>query len=461
MEAFIIYLLKASIWIAVFWMIYRVFLRSEPFFRFNRAFLLTGLAAAFPLALCHRTYYIDINYQPVMMVYDSPVMETYVAAEQFDWTGFMLAAGYLSAVILIAAYHLLGLWKIWKMIRRNAGNHTDIIDIKGIKSSFSLFGYIFMDMQSGMSEMEKTLILEHEKAHIRQKHYIDTVVAQVVCALLWFNPFAWVYLAAVKQNHEFLADHSVLKHGYSRAVYNAALINNTFKIPIFAFTNSFTYYKLKRIKMMKKIESNRAKKLAVLLIAPALLAFSWAFAKPEYRYNVSFGADPATNSSTEDGVAYYTNDLTAAPDTVKVEYTKGNLKSSHTVVSDGGLTKLTIRKDANVIKADESNIFNFLDRPGYTNPLILLDGQEASLSVFKELKSADIETVTVFKDEGAVKIYGDRGKNGVIVVTTGKAAGKGAVIKDSGIDPVDPKDFMIIDSPGKPQPLILLDGQAA
>jgi len=524
MEAFIIYLLKASIWIAVFWMIYRVFLRSEPFFRFNRVFLLTGLAAAFPLALCHRTYYIDINYQPVMMVYDSPVMETYVAAEQFDRTGFMLAAGYLSAVILIAAYHLLGLWKIWKMIRRNAGNHTDIIDIKGIKSSFSLFGYIFMDMQSGMSEMEKTLILEHEKAHIRQKHYIDTVVAQVVCALLWFNPFAWVYLAAVKQNHEFLADHSVLKHGYSRAVYNAALINNTFKIPIFAFTNSFTYYKLKRIKMMKKIESNRAKKLAVLLIAPALLAFSWAFAKPEYRYNVSFGADPATNSSPEDGVAYYTDDLTAAPDTVKVEFFEDRLKSSNTNINLGGSTRLAFKKyssgmiingkvrdkrgkpiqgaviifddintgvvsdaDGNFtlhnpkVKVDyrmppgavelayndpgidpvDTTPFGIKDFEGKPEPLILLDGQEISLSIYKELKSDDIAGITIFKDKSAVKIYGDRGKNGVIVVTTGKASGKGTVIKDSGIAPVDPKDFMITDSPGKPQPLILLDGQAA
>ena len=49
------------------------------------------------------------------------------------------------------------------------------------------------------------------------------------------------------------------------------------------------------------------------------------------------------------------------------------------------------------------------------NPLILVDGFERSI---KELSSAEIESVAVLKDAVATSIYGMRGANGVVLVTT-------------------------------------------
>jgi TonB-dependent SusC/RagA subfamily outer membrane receptor len=290
MENFMLYLLKTSIWIAIFWLIYRFFLRNELFFRFNRIFLLSGLIASFGLAMCQFNYPVDIEYQPVSVFVNSQTAQIESVARHFDWITITVSGIYLSGVVLLISYHLLGLYRIRKMMKKKVDNKAygyKIIDTHNIKSSFSLFGYVFMDMRSGMSsDVEKQLILEHEKAHIEQKHWLDIVLAQIVCTLLWFNPFAWLYLSAVKQNHEYLADRSVLKQGHSPAVYNAVLVNSTFKVPVFTLTNSFTYNKLKRITMMKKNDLKPAKKLAVLFIAPAFLAFSWAFAKPEYHYSI-------------------------------------------------------------------------------------------------------------------------------------------------------------------------------
>lgn len=54
---------------------------------------------------------------------------------------------------------------------------------------------------------------------------------------------------------------------------------------------------------------------------------------------------------------------------------------------------------------------------GSVTPLVIIDGTPGSLD---NLNSNDIETIQVLKDAGAASIYGVRGSNGVIVVTTKK-----------------------------------------
>jgi TonB-dependent SusC/RagA subfamily outer membrane receptor len=167
-----------------------------------------------------------------------------------------------------------------------------------------------MDKTTPLSEVEKRLILEHETAHVEQHHWVDLFLSQLVCALQWFNPFVWLYRNAVKQNHEFLADRSVLQKGNSPAIYHATLINYTFKSPVFALTNSFSYYnKFKRITMMKKTESKHAKKFAILLLVPALALFLWAFAEPDYHYSTHFEISPETPKS-QDTLVLVKNDKT-------------------------------------------------------------------------------------------------------------------------------------------------------
>jgi TonB-dependent starch-binding outer membrane protein SusC len=54
-----------------------------------------------------------------------------------------------------------------------------------------------------------------------------------------------------------------------------------------------------------------------------------------------------------------------------------------------------------------------------TNPLVVIDNiQYSGLSEFNNLSPSDIESISVLKDASASAIYGARGANGVIVVTT-------------------------------------------
>ena len=55
-----------------------------------------------------------------------------------------------------------------------------------------------------------------------------------------------------------------------------------------------------------------------------------------------------------------------------------------------------------------------------STPLYIIDGAPVNSSYFSSLNPADIESVTVLKDASSIAIYGSRGANGIIVVTTKK-----------------------------------------
>jgi TonB-linked SusC/RagA family outer membrane protein len=64
--------------------------------------------------------------------------------------------------------------------------------------------------------------------------------------------------------------------------------------------------------------------------------------------------------------------------------------------------------------------------------LIIIDGVEAESSVFGQLNPSDIERMEVLKDASACAIYGSRGSNGVILITTkGGVKGETTVTLDA------------------------------
>lgn len=60
---------------------------------------------------------------------------------------------------------------------------------------------------------------------------------------------------------------------------------------------------------------------------------------------------------------------------------------------------------------------------GNSNPLVLIDGVEGNINI---LNPEDIESVSVLKDAASASIYGARGANGVVLVTTKSVKGKQA-----------------------------------
>lgn len=71
---------------------------------------------------------------------------------------------------------------------------------------------------------------------------------------------------------------------------------------------------------------------------------------------------------------------------------------------------------------------------GSNEPLYVIDGFPSSSSNPTVLNNSDIESIEILKDASAVAIYGSRGANGVILITTNKGkAGKTKVLYESSL----------------------------
>lgn len=85
-----------------------------------------------------------------------------------------------------------------------------------------------------------------------------------------------------------------------------------------------------------------------------------------------------------------------------------------------------------------------------TEPLYILDGKEITKSDLNEkINPKDIDNISVLKDESATKIYGEKAKNGVVVITS-KNATQVVKVRKSLVEKVMPDDA-----------LWLLDGKEA
>lgn len=59
-----------------------------------------------------------------------------------------------------------------------------------------------------------------------------------------------------------------------------------------------------------------------------------------------------------------------------------------------------------------------LDFPlGKEAPLFISDGEEITREQLREIKMTDVERISVLKDKSATEVYGEKGKNGVVIIT--------------------------------------------
>ena len=74
---------------------------------------------------------------------------------------------------------------------------------------------------------------------------------------------------------------------------------------------------------------------------------------------------------------------------------------------------LNVNKNSSSDTTAKKSVFS--DNPN--TPLFIVDGKEVTAEEAKLIKPADIKSMEVFKDKDALAKYGEKGKNGVIIIT--------------------------------------------
>lgn len=281
------YLIRSSVWLTGFGLIYFLFLRDERYFTLNRIFLLTGMIASvcFPLIRVHYTQVIPIPVFETAAVSGSQPAIVPVSTEQHHEPNLLFCL-YLSGILYLIFRLLKQTIRVVRVIRKSGSvlfNHIRLVRADCYPAPFSFFKYVFVN--PSVSEAEISEIVHHEQEHIRQRHWIDLVLYELICALQWFNPAVWLYGRFIRQNHEYLADKSALKRSQDPGKYRAALLNQMFGAPVIQLANSFCYsLNKKRFTMMKQTTiSSPVRKLRLLWILPLIAGIFYAFATPEYQ----------------------------------------------------------------------------------------------------------------------------------------------------------------------------------
>lgn len=289
MEELFAYMFRSFVWLAVFTLVYLVFLRNEKYFVLKRIYLIAGIivSIAFPFITLH--YQIDMAVPERVLtdsgpsVISSSVQVNYSPDRSFDYRLILLII-YLTGILLLLyrmiRYLIPVLGKISKSHITDMGS-ARLIRCGEYRSSFSFFNFVFID--SSIEDPEAEEIMNHEMVHVKQKHWMDLILVESIRIIQWINPFAWIYPVLVKQNHEFLADEEALRLTSNPANYRAAVLNQLFNTRIVRLSNSFSgSFSKKRFDMMKNIRTSPLRKLKIFIVLPVIALIFYAFAEPVY-----------------------------------------------------------------------------------------------------------------------------------------------------------------------------------
>ncbi len=192
-------------------------------------------------------------------------------------------------------YLLFGLFRYSRSLERFSAEGVRILKVPKNLPSFSFFNYVFLN-EDLLTPAELAQVIAHEKVHIRQKHSIDLLIAQVITIFQWFNPLVWRIQKSMKTVHEYLADREVLKQGFELFDYQSLLLSQLISIRSVELVNNFNLLSIKkRIAMMNKIQSGFTAKLKALFAIPIITAVFLLFA------NFTFDQSDSNNSGEKLG----------------------------------------------------------------------------------------------------------------------------------------------------------------
>jgi TonB family protein len=488
MESFGLYLLKSVTWIAGFALVFILFLRNERFFFLNRIYLLAGILTSFLFPL------ISIHYTVILPVVQTVPADNAVVNE-IQYTGksvlpdlkIILLALYASGVLFVIAL----MFRQGKSVLRTI-KKSEIISLRPVKliktsdytSAFSFFSYVFVN--PSITDVETKEIMIHEMVHIRQKHWVDLLLVELLCMMQWFNPLVWIYVRFIRQNHEYLADEVALQQTSDPAIYKAVLLNQIVGAPVVSLSNSFNYSpNKKRFAMMKNIITSPYRKMKVLLILPVFALVLFSFARPDYKYKyLNDGSSKFASTTSEQkavkGKVVSEDNKPLPGATVVVRGTfngasadiNGYFKIDN-VPADGNLVVSFVGFKSKVLKPDFNsdmtikmvrdtvklsrleevapppppppvppvdNIKEIKDVPPPPSlndappPLYVVDGTIVTKAEAEKISPETIASVNVLKDKKEIKPatekYGEKGENGVVEITTKADMDKMLVVID-------------------------------
>ncbi|HLO57934.1 MAG TPA: M56 family metallopeptidase [Bacteroidales bacterium] len=283
------YTLIASVCLGFFYIAYRLLFRQCVNFQHARIFLVASMILSLIIPLSgytiHTGWFQKKQAVQVVLTGTNPV-NVIPAGKQSNhglWLVFLkhnLKKIAIGVYLAIAGILLIRILAMLIILRLQYGKSykvhlADCILLYNhrFQTTFSFFRWIFIHPVPDDSDLEQ--IITHEKVHVNQYHSFDILLIELLTAVMWFNPFAWMLKGSLQLVHEYQADDGALRTGIDKSKYQALLINQVTEERLVALSSSFNQSLIKkRIIMMTKSKIRKNTLSRLLAIVPvALLVF--------------------------------------------------------------------------------------------------------------------------------------------------------------------------------------------
>ena len=285
------YLIVSGLVLLAMYLVYKLFIARENQHGFNRGILLVIYLisfSAYPL-------YNFFNNLVVKPAIENPDDLTGIesltlhAADQPIW-GTVLIWIFLVGASFVALKTIITWISIVRIVQsgykvKKVGFTLVLTDNEKI-APFSWLRYVVINCKD--LNNNDSAIITHELKHISSLHWIDLLIAQVVCILNWFNPAAWLMRDELMLVHEYQADMAVIDHGHDPKEYQMLLVKKAVGSRFPSLANSINHSKLKkRITMMYKSKSGAGSKLKSLALVPMVALALGVVTMPSVKAAVS------------------------------------------------------------------------------------------------------------------------------------------------------------------------------
>lgn len=279
MSHILIYLLKSTLLLAVFYAFFLLVMRRSGWFRFNRFTLQAGsvvclLLPLIPVRLHTPTVYSTWIEPVVVVAYaggGSPAEAALSAVQGPSLWHIMLLAVYALGAVVTLGLYLRSYVSMFRMLRHSSGERCDGYILHLVDRETPSFSWLRHIVISRIDFERYPAILTHERAHVRGRHSVDLMLSSLLTILQWFNPLVWICRSELKLLHEYEADDFVLNQGIDATQYQLLLVKKAVGEKRFLLANGFNHAQLKnRITMMQTTTKAAWKKLFLLLLLPLL-----------------------------------------------------------------------------------------------------------------------------------------------------------------------------------------------
>lgn len=176
----------------------------------------------------------------------------------------------VSFLVLLIEMFKLSTWYFLGVRRTDI--QDNVITHPGIKYPFSFWKWIFVPQGTDYDREIWDIIEAHESAHLRQGHSIDMVLAGIAQCFLWYNPIIYLLQKELRENHEALADQSVLRvtdlTTYAKALLSVSIETNAMQLGhSFALVSGLS----KRLRVMKQQKTKSAKTFTAITLMSCIV----------------------------------------------------------------------------------------------------------------------------------------------------------------------------------------------